>query len=300
MIRRARLVTVLFLTATLLAACGGDAGQDAQTNTAPAEETTTVPSPTALSITARDYAFDVPASIRGGLVSITYSNVGKEPHFAGFARIAPGKTFGDVRAALLAPPPSSPPSAPPAAPPPFEDVGGLAVADPGTGAQMTLNLPAGGYAFYCLIPSPDGVSHAAKGMISQVSVTEGTEGPLPASVGTVRAVDFGLVPVPPLKAGSNVVRLQNEGKQLHELNLVEVATGRTMDDVVAWHRRPPSGPPPFRFLSGPAIKPGSDATADLKLETGKTYAFICAVPDFLSDFAPHITKGMYTSAFTVR
>lgn len=258
------------------------------------EEPTAEVAPVKVNVTGRDYAFDIPDTIRGGLVEITFANAGREPHFAGIGRVAQGRTFADVEKALTSPPSAQPPPGPP----PFEDIGGVATADPDERARISLNLPAGTYAMYCLIPSPDGVSHAAKGMIKEVTVIEGTEGRLPASVATVTGTDFSLHPLPALEAGVNVVRLRNEGKQLHELNLVELGAGKTVEDVVAWHRQP-TGPPPMRFLGGVAIAPGEEATTELEYEAGPNYAFICAIPDFLGDFQPHITKGMYTQAFTV-
>lgn len=275
----------------MLAGCGDDDEEGATTTTARIEEQ---PAPTQVSVTAKDYAFDVPASFKGGLGKFSYANTGKEPHFAVFAKIAPGKTFADVKAALTTPPSATPPSGPP----PFEEVAAFPTADPGGTGNMTVNLPAGTYALYCAIPSPDGTPHVAKGMISEVTVAEGTDGELPPSVGTVKAVDFELAPVPPVKAGNNVVRLSNQGKQLHEINLVELGPGKKVDDVVAWFRQQ-SGRPPMRFLAGVAVKPGSDGTTELNLKAGSTYAFVCAIPDFLGDFKPHVTKGMYTSGFTV-
>lgn len=53
------------------------------------------------------------------------------------------------------------------------------------------------------------------------------------------------------------------------------------------------------FLGGVAIKAGEEAVATLELKRGSTYAFICAIPDMLGDFAPHLTKGMFTQPFTV-
>lgn len=102
-------------------------------------------------------------------------------------------------------------------------------------------------------------------MITPVTVTAGTEGELPASVGTVDAFDFRLAPLPPVKAGKNVVRVSNKGKQLHELNLIELPAGTRVEDVVAWYREG-SGPPPMRSLAGVALKAGTDATTELDLK----------------------------------
>ncbi|HEX2054490.1 MAG TPA: hypothetical protein VHJ78_12290 [Actinomycetota bacterium] len=284
----------LLLGATSLVACGDNGGSSETNETSRTSEAQG--SENRIDIAAVDYNFEMPDTIQGGLVTFDYSNRGKEPHFVGFARIAEGATFDVVKAALAGPPPS--PGAAPAGPPPFEDEGGLATGDPGTSTTATANLSEGKYAFYCAIPSPDGVSHAAKGMVKEITVSSGEKGTIAEGDGTLEAVDFAFDGDPTLKAGTNELRISNGGKQLHEINLVEIPSGKTIDDVVAWHRQQ-QGPPPAKFLSGVAIKPGEDASATFEIAEGRTYAFICAIPDFLGDFAPHITKGMHTGELRV-
>jgi len=293
---RLAVLPAVLLVVGLLAACGSDS-TDTTATTATTEAdapTTTAAAATPVALVARDFAFDVPAQITGGTVSFTYENKGAEPHFAAFAKIAAGKTLDDLKAALLTPPGSAAPSDPP----PFTDLAGFPTANPGVKGAGTFNLPAGSYAFYCMIPSPDGVPHGAKGMIQPVTVTGGATNELPASVGKVKTVDFGFDAVPPLEPGTNVVQLDNAGKQLHEINLIEVPAGKKIEDVVAWFRTE-TGPPPFSFLTGVAVSAGTSGTGELVLDAGKTYAFICAVPDFLGDMKPHVTKGMRTATFTV-
>jgi uncharacterized cupredoxin-like copper-binding protein len=256
--------------------------------------TPTEESATKITVAAADYSFDAPATISGGLVELSFSNRGKELHFAGLAKAAPGKTYEDVKAALTAPPSDTPPTGPP----PFEEFAGAPTADPGAGGKMTFNLDPGAYAFFCQIPAPDGISHAAKGMVKELTVTEGTAGTMPQADFSVTATDFAFDSTPALKAGANIVGLRNDGRQLHEINLVELAPDKTVDDVVAWYRQP-SGPPPMRSLSGVAVKPGEEGTTTLDLQEGRTYAFICAIPDVLGDFAPHVTKGMSTQPILI-
>jgi uncharacterized cupredoxin-like copper-binding protein len=279
--------TALAVAAVLLGACGSDDKKTTQSSSSSATANK-------VAISAKDYDYDVPATITGGLVEFTYKNTGKEGHFAGFAKAAAGKTFADVKAAITAPPSSAAPTGPP----PFEEYGGLATTDPGGSAVLSLNLPAGTYAVFCLISGADGVSHAAKGMVRELTVTDGPSGELPAAAATITATDFKLDGLPALKAGTNVVRLHNAANQAHEINLVEVPAGKTIADAAAWFKDG-GGPPPISFLGGVATKAGEDGTATFDLKSGSTYAFICALPDVLGDFAPHVTKGMATTTFTV-
>ena len=167
---RRTLAALLVLSAALLASCGGTDGSSEAASRSAA---------TKLVITATDYGFEAPDTIAGGTVEITFTNNAKEPHFAGLAAVGPGKTFADVQAALTAPASSSARSGPP----PFEEFAGIATADPGRRSKATINLPAGTYAVFCLVPSPDGVSHPHKGMVKKLTVTTGNAGAAPEPVG---------------------------------------------------------------------------------------------------------------------
>ena len=292
------MIKLVFAVALLVggAACSGTDERSTDAQTAPTTTSPPEPSARPLAIAATEYAFDAPASIEGGLVEVTFSNTGKEPHFVGFAKVAPGKQFADARAALTAPPSAA---APPSGPPPFEPFAGVPAADPGLEGNMVVNLPAGTYALFCSIPAPDGTPHVAKGMIRELTVAEGGSGELPTSTQTVDATDFAFaVETGELVAGTQVVKLRNNGRQLHEINLVELTIDRSTDDVVAGLRSP-RGRPPYRSLGGVAVRAGEEATTELTLTAGKTYALVCVIPDALGDRAPHAVKGMITSEFLV-
>ncbi|MGH9004221.1 MAG: hypothetical protein ACRDYV_13940, partial [Acidimicrobiia bacterium] len=246
-------VVVAVTLSGVVGACGGDEPEatPAETSTTTAEPT----GPTPVAITAVDYSFEAQDSIEGGLVEFQFTNAGKESHFAGLAKAAEGKTFDDVKAALTAPPSGAPPTGPP----PFVEFAGAATLDPAGKGNATFNLPAGTYALFCAIPAPDGVPHMAKGMIKSLMVTEGDAGEVPEPVSTETATDFSLAGAPPTKAGPSVVKLRNQGKQLHEVNLVELTPDKKLDDVVSWFKAP-AGPPPMRFLSGVAVLPGEEGT----------------------------------------
>ena len=54
-------------------------------------------------------------------------------------------------------------------------------------------------------------------------------------------------------------RPRNDGRQLQEINLIEPAPGKTVDDVVKWYEQP-SGLPSMTALGGVAVKPGEEAS----------------------------------------
>jgi hypothetical protein len=281
----------------MLAGCGGgDAvttgSQPAGSAEAPLREVSyEVP---AIEVSAGDYRFEVPRQLPGGLVDMALVNRGGEPHFAAFARPTDGSTLSDIRAALAA----EAGGATPSAPPPFVEYAALGTVEPGGTSRMTMNLPAGPYVLFCALPSPDGTLHSVKGMMADVDVTEGVARDLPETPGTIAAFDFAFGNLPTFRAGTNRVTLENRGRQLHEIDLVELADGKTLDDAATWAATF-EGPAPIRFLGGPAIRAGLSAVGTFEMKPGVRYAFVCIVPDSLGDFAPHLTKGMRSPVFEV-
>ena len=284
------------------AGCGDDGDEAAKGGTANESVTTTTaaPAPSAIKVTARDYAFDVPATVSAGLVSMTLENVGKEPHFAALAQPKEGVPIADVQAAVTALASGKPPAG---GPPPFVEYIAMGTVDPGGQSHVSGNLPTGKYIMFCLLPSPDGVTHGAKGMIKEVEATGGSSGELPKADTTFITHDFAIGAAgggtPAFKAGANRVALENKGKQIHEIDLFELAEGKKVADVKAWAAKL-AGPPPGKFLGGPAIRDGLSVTTTFEMKPGARYALVCIVPDSLGDGAPHITKGMHTEEFQVQ
>jgi len=117
-------------------------------------------------ITAREYAFDLPP-LRAGRSTIAFSNAGREIHHAIMFPIAQGKTFDDVKTFIAS-------EGEPAGPPPvdFEKGTGTLIVDPGTSYVTDIDLAPGDYAVVCFINDrAGGPPHAAKGMVQQITVT---------------------------------------------------------------------------------------------------------------------------------
>lgn len=294
--RRKALTLSLAAMLAVLTGCSGVAATGSQPKAAPQPDAGAPPGPPpAIEIVAADYGFGVQRRLPGGLVDLALVNRGNEFHFAAFARPVAGKTLEDVRAALTA---EGEVDKPPG-PPPLVEYAALGTVDSGETSRMTVNLPAGPYVLFCALPAPDGIPHSLKGMMVDVEVTGGTAEELPETQGTVTVADFTIGTLPELTAGTNRVTLENRGHQIHEIDLVQVADGKTIQDAVGWAATF-AGAPPIRFLGGPGVRDGLSAVGTFELRPGVRYAFVCIVPDSLGDFLPHLAKGMASRVFEVR
>ncbi|HXF68661.1 MAG TPA: hypothetical protein VNK89_02545 [Thermoflexus sp.] len=236
-------------------------------------------------IKATDYAFDAPAQVNAGLISVRLENDGQELHHAQLARLQDGKTMDDLQAAFA--------QGEQAAIALLEFVGGPSVLDPGKSQEVVLDLKAGNYVILCFVPSADGVPHLAKGMVRplQVVAANGQAGAqAPQAVRSVVLKDFGFEMPAEVKAGQQTWEIKNAGPQLHEIVIFQLAPGKTMADVGAFLQSP-AGPPPFEAIGGmQALSVGKSAWLVLDLQPGN-YVVLCNVPDSASGKA-HAELGM--------
>ena len=180
--------------------------------------------------------------------------------------------------------------------------GGPSVINPGLKTSVVLDLAEGQYVLACFLPSPDGVPHLAKGMVSALEVTAAPEDAVdvPEQVASVTLKVFSFTGVPSkLKAGENTIRVVHAGEEPHEMAVVKL-NGITVEQVGEMLSGPPpagapAGPPPFEFVGGyQAIMPGDSGWAVLDLEAGE-YGLICLIPSPANQFKPHFALGMLAS-----
>jgi uncharacterized cupredoxin-like copper-binding protein len=240
-----------------------------------------------ITIEASDFAFKAAAQTPSGVTRLVVDNVGQEEHQAQVARLAEGKTFADLTAALQQPDPTAALSL-------LTLDGGPTGVAPGATVATTSNLAPGQYAFLCFLPSPDGVPHIAKGMVAQLEVTgTAVDAPLPAGDAELALQDFAFVGVESLAAGQHTLTVTNKGPQPHEATLVKLNEGTTVEQVVQFFTatEPPSGGPPFTPAGGIAgIAPEGTGSVEVDAEAG-AYAFICRIPDPASGKS-HAALGM--------
>jgi hypothetical protein len=238
--------------------------------------------------TAKDFGFEGPDTISSGWTTLVLHNDGPNLHHLMLMRLTEGKTLTDLQAAVAAMKPGDV-----ALPMWAEPAGGVNPPDVGTDRQATLNIRPGDYAVVCVVDIPDHVPHVMKGMISGLTVAPST-GPAaaePIADLTVDLVDFAFAPSAPLTAGRHVVRVENKGTQPHELEVVKLGDGKTMDDLARWGQTL-QGPLPGSSLGGAApMAPGDVEYFPLDLTPGN-YAILCVVPDPTRNNMPHLAEGM--------
>jgi hypothetical protein len=248
--------------------------------------------PAAITIKGADFSFEGPESVPAGLTTINFQNAGKEWHHVQFARLNDGVSFqqamqafekeGEAAMRLLT------------------FVGGVAALDPGGNGSITLNLAEGEYMLMDFIPSADGVPHMAKGMLKSLTVTGAASAATvePKADVTVNLKDFHFTLPAEVKAGKQVWKIINDGPQPHEIAIIKLAEGKTIEDGYAWFAKP-EGPQPFQLVGGmQALNTGVPAAfINLDLSPGN-YVATCDIPDPASG-KPHSELGM-VMPFTVK
>ncbi|MES3035438.1 MAG: hypothetical protein V4813_15670 [Gemmatimonadota bacterium] len=278
---------------SLVACAKPDAGTVADSAAPAAAAAPSSVEPTIITVVARDYTYDAPDTITAGLVSLRLLNKGPEMHHIQLLRFKDGKTYADFAAGMKDMKPEAPM-------PPWVElvVGPNAPADTTNGQVVTQELVPGSYALLCVIPSPDGMPHFAKGMVQPLTVIPAT-GPaatVPAADIKVVMSDYAWDVQPVITAGKHTVRLENAAEQAHEMLIVKLAPGKTATDFVNWTMKM-QGPPPAMPMGGStAMGKGGVAYLPIDLAPGE-YALICFIPD-AKDGKPHVAHGMVKS-FTV-
>lgn len=300
--RRATAFSRFRAVAVAALVAGAAVGAAARTGAAhPAPPARAVPPARVVTVTARDYSFELPDTIAAGRTELRLVNRGPELHHVALIRLAAGHTPAQLFATMKA---LKPGAAPPAW---ARQVGGPNAPAPGATSSAVLDLAPGTHVLLCFIPSPDGTPHMMKGMTRVVTVVPApaarTVVPVGRAPGAVEArsaigapdvtmtlTDYGFNLSAPLIRGPHVVRVRNAAAQTHEVFVVRLAPGKTARDAAAWVERM-QGPPPMQPLGGvTGMDTGESNDMALDLTPGD-YALLCFIPD-VHDGRPHVAHGM--------
>src|SRR5690606_37497543 len=234
-----------------------------------------------ITITADDYIFLVPDTVPAGITTLELVNRGGELHHAILVRLEEDKTLAELQEELEAALRAG------GQPRPWAVfAGGPNAVDPGASTSVTVALRPGRYALVCLIASPDGELHVAKGMIRELVVAPArgaTE--LPPADAAVMLTDYDFKLSRPLAAGRHTLRVRNYAAQWHEVQLFRLDPGKTVEDLEQWLATE-AGPPPGASIGGvAALSQGHANNLAVDLTPGE-YALVCFLPDS-QDGKPH-------------
>jgi hypothetical protein len=107
---------------------------------------------------------------------------------------------------------------------------------------------------------------------------------------TVHANEFAFIAPASIAAGTTTFRLVNDGKEVHQISILQLAKGKTLADYAAALKA--NQPAPWAVgVGGPnAAGPGQTIDATLTLDAGN-YILVCWVPSPGAP-VPHVAKGM--------
>jgi len=238
-------------------------------------------------IKAKDYSYEAPQEMQAGWVRIHLINEGQKPHHVQFLRLKDGVTLEQFQAALQ--------KGEMDALPLVNFYGGVGVESPSAQGTVEVNLTEGQYVLACFVSDEDQIPHLAKGMIMPVKVVAGkaqTAAQTPNPDVTVNMKDFTFDMPTEVKAGKSTWEIINNGPEPHEMALVKLDEGKTLQDVVAAMQSNPMVPPDFVQDAGgmQAIDSGMTGYMEADMTPGN-YIALCFVPDPASG-KPHIELGM--------
>jgi len=304
--RRSAFILPVLLALLVVAApaCGGDddpGGDEAASSSLTTTTTTPVPIVPALTVTARDYGFEAPAVVGGGVTRVTLQNTGQRTHEA--VILSTGETpLDQVRRDLI---PSVLGEGKPM-PAYLRFYGGVSLVPGGTAAEATLPLPAGRYALVCTLTDLDSLDsdkaaddagepppgaeqfHFERGMVAAFEVQGTSQATMPATDGTIAGRDWSFE-LPPLAPGTRVLTFRNDGQQDHSLAVAEWADGIGLDAakaafetlLAATPEKPPpdSTPTPEDLAFAGPLSAGGQVTFPIELKPNRTYVFACYMSD---------------------
>jgi hypothetical protein len=183
---------------------------------------------TTFRIVATDAGFEAPDAVPAGLRHIAYENHGSEIHEAMLVKLPQGMSVDDyiaaVRAGSLFPAGAL-------------DYSGPGLTSPGEKVEVWSKLDPGNYIIICWnaghaktrAPHPFTVEYAI------------SDDPPPKEDVTLKLLDYRFEFVGQLRKGIQVIRVENSGPSMHEVDIFRLHEGKTMTDVRRWRKEDEGG-----------------------------------------------------------
>jgi hypothetical protein len=190
-----------------------------------------------ITITARDFAFDMPQALPAGWVSLTLHNTGAVNHHALFGRLTEGTTLDQVKAAIAADNAGEPA---PEGPPVMDEAHQFFMpdTDPGASNEATVYLTPGEWVIFSVsIADMSGEDMRAdweQGSIAQFTVTENAESAAPPTADVVLTIGTDDAEMPSeISAGTHTLQIMSDnGTPGASAFILKLEGGATIDDIL--------------------------------------------------------------------
>jgi hypothetical protein len=224
----------------------------------------------------RNGAVSAPDSVAAGWLRLRVEEDGNGHILVAF-RLPEAATDADVPAFLAALDTAR------ATPPPALALGGPEIGDTG---EVVIQFTKGRYLLGCVTRGRDRHRHASTGEAKTILVTKGAS-PAPRATQEVPMVDFAYAIPERWAAGSHMLRVENLGRQDHQLRVVRLRAGATL---TTWMNADEPNQHALPVAGIARMGPGAVAYLPVELPPGR-YILFCLVPDQASG-RPHIEMGM--------
>jgi hypothetical protein len=290
------LLTVLIAVAASSCSSGNDKAAGKEESSSTSSTTTTPPLPPGFTVTAREYGFELPSVVEGGVIRMTLENIGKLKHEA--VIVAAGDTPLDRLKQDLTPIVSGEGKPTPSY---IRFQGSVSLVPGGTSEMSILSLPVGNYVMVCTLTDADSLEdtagpppenaqkfHYDLGMATPFTVQTANTNPMPPTDGTIVARDWAFE-LPALVPGFKVLTFRNDGEQDHSLAVAEFsdrvdeaaakAAFETLLTADEEHPVPDSLPTPNEVAFAGPLSAGGQSTFPMNLKVHRTYVFACYMAD---------------------
>jgi hypothetical protein len=268
------------LLAISLAACVATASTPAPTEPLPTA-TAQAAAPPQFTITLNAEAIDIPNGIPAGLVELTIDNADTQWHSAIIRQLNEGVSLEEFSAAFQKEPRSTFPMT--------SFIGG-----PDVPGEKTMpgyyTLQSGTYVVVDNWVEPwRFASFQVEGETVQAQ-------PPKAEV-MVQMKEYAFEMPKSLPSGRQLWQFTNQGEFLHNIGIIRLGEGQSMDDVIAWTTEQ-QGPEPFEYFTmWNILSPGATSWGEIELQPGE-YLAVDFMPDFANEGRWNMEQGMVW-AFTV-
>lgn len=217
----------IFLIACLVSIAACTARDDVQT-------VATTAAPNVVSLTATEYSIQAPDTVPAGWTTFRLANHGTSVHYGHIVQLEPGRTVAELVAAYAEAIRTSGPR-----PKWVTRFGGPGGTIPGDSSSVTQDIEPGSYVWICPVEDSTGTPDFARGEVkpfvvvaANPVVADGRAAPNADVV--IRLLDFSFAVDTPTTAGRHTIRVENAGLEPHDLVVMKLAPGKTVEDIRIW------------------------------------------------------------------